>query len=80
MLIKQEKYNIIVSKDKQYNGQFYTAVKTTGIFCLPSCSAKKPFKKNVIFYDTKNEAILKRPQHNQKVGKSDHTQYFTNLK
>ncbi len=57
MLSKQEKYNIIVSKDKQYNGQFYTAVKTTGIFCLPSCPAKKPFQKNVIFYDTKNEAI-----------------------
>ncbi len=56
MLNEQEKYNFIGSKDKRYDGQFYTAVKTTGIFCLPSCRARKPLKKNVIFYDTKDEA------------------------
>ena len=57
MLSGQEKYNFIGSKDKSYDGKFYTAVKTTGIFCFPSCRARKPLQKNVIFYDTKNEAI-----------------------
>ena len=42
MLSNIDKYNIILSRDKNYNGKFYTAVKTTKIFCLPSCRAKKP--------------------------------------
>jgi len=57
MLNKEEKYNFIGSQDTKYNGKFYTAVKTTGIFCLPSCKARKPLEKNVIFYNTKEEAI-----------------------
>jgi len=57
MLNEQEKYDFLGRQDKSYDGQFYIAVKTTGIFCLPSCSAKKPLQKNVIFYDTKEEAI-----------------------
>ena len=50
MLSEQEKYDFMGSKDKKYDGKFYTAVKTTGIFCLPSCRARKPLQKNVIFY------------------------------
>lgn len=50
------KYNIMCSKDSEYNGIFVTAVKTTGIYCMPSCSAKKPNKENVEFYDTIIEA------------------------
>jgi len=57
MLNEKEKYNFIGNKDTKYDGQFYVAVKTTGIFCLPSCRARKPLEKNVIFYDTKKEAI-----------------------
>ena len=57
MLSENKKYNFIGNRDTVYDGLFYTAVKTTKIFCLPSCRAKKPLQKNVIFYDTKNEAI-----------------------
>ena len=57
MLNENEKYNFIGNRDTVYDGVFYTAVKTTKIFCLPSCRARKPLQKNVIFYDTKNEAI-----------------------
>lgn len=57
MINEQEKYDFIGSKNKKYDGVFYTAVKTTGIFCLPSCRARKPLQKNVIFYDTKEESI-----------------------
>jgi methylated-DNA-[protein]-cysteine S-methyltransferase len=57
-LSDDQKYDFIGSKDKKYNGSFFTAVKTTGIYCLPSCSARKPKRENVFFYDTKEEAIL----------------------
>ena len=52
-----EKYNIILEKDASYENIFFTAVKTTGIFCRPSCSARKPKKENVVFYDDIDEAI-----------------------
>lgn len=55
-LSDNEKYNFIGSKNIKYDGVFFTAVKTTGIYCKPSCSAKKPNSENVIFYDTKKEA------------------------
>ena len=57
MLSVQEKYDFVGRRDTKYDGLFYTAVKTTKIFCLPSCRAKKPLQKNVIFYDTKEEAL-----------------------
>lgn len=53
----QEKYNAIGKKDSSYEGIFITAVKTTGIFCRPSCRARKPKRENVIFYDTTQEAL-----------------------
>lgn len=54
----EEKYEAIVNKDSQYEGLFITAVKTTGIFCRPSCTARKPKIENVIFYDDIQGAIL----------------------
>lgn len=54
----QEKYKIILNKDSSYENIFITGVKTTGIFCRPSCPARKPKIENVIFYDSINEAIL----------------------
>lgn len=42
-------YEKVVNKESQYNGKFFTCVKTTEIFCLPSCKAKTPFKKNIEF-------------------------------
>jgi len=53
----EEKYNTIGTKDTEFEGLFITAVKTTGIFCRPSCTARKPKKENVIFFDTTEEAI-----------------------
>jgi AraC family transcriptional regulator of adaptative response/methylated-DNA-[protein]-cysteine methyltransferase len=52
-----EKYNIILNKDASYENIFFTAVKTTGIFCRPSCPARKPKKENVVFYDGIQDAI-----------------------
>ncbi|HEX3435257.1 MAG TPA: methylated-DNA--[protein]-cysteine S-methyltransferase [Pseudacidobacterium sp.] len=47
-----------LSSDSSYDGIFYIAVKTTGIFCLPSCKAKKPLPENVKFFATIKEALF----------------------
>lgn len=52
-------YDAIVNKDTSFEGIFFTAVKTTGIFCRPSCTARKPKKENVEFFRTSKEAISK---------------------
>lgn len=52
-------YQAIIEKDTLFEGMFFTAVKTTGIFCRPSCTARKPKKENVEFFNTSKEAILK---------------------
>lgn len=52
----EDKYEIILSKDKEHDGLFYTAVKTTGIYCVPSCPAKTPKKENVEFFYKSTEA------------------------
>lgn len=46
----------MLSKDASFDGAFYIAVKTTGIFCKPSCHAK-PKPENVLFYGDREEAI-----------------------
>ncbi|HEB63117.1 MAG TPA: methylated-DNA--[protein]-cysteine S-methyltransferase [Gammaproteobacteria bacterium] len=53
----QEKYEVIGRQNALFEGIFFTAVKTTGIFCRPSCRARKPKAENVVFYDTAQEAI-----------------------
>lgn len=47
----EQKYQHLGQKDSQYDGSFFTAVKTTGIFCHPSCRARTPKAENVTFYD-----------------------------
>jgi len=37
-------------RDPAYDGVFFTAVKTTGIYCRPVCPVKSPLTKNVTFY------------------------------
>ena len=54
----EDKYQAIVRKDPEYEGIFITAVKTTGIFCRPVCTARKPKPENVEFYNSPEDAIL----------------------
>ncbi|MDQ4139462.1 MAG: helix-turn-helix domain-containing protein, partial [Bacteroidota bacterium] len=51
-------YQALVAKDVSYEGTFIAAVKTTGIFCRPTCRARKPKRDNVIFFKSTKEAIL----------------------
>jgi AraC family transcriptional regulator, regulatory protein of adaptative response / methylated-DNA-[protein]-cysteine methyltransferase len=52
-----EKYAAIGKKESLYEGSFITAVKTTGVFCRPSCRARKPLAKNVTFYNDAQDAL-----------------------
>src|SRR5690606_28570583 len=45
-----EMHRAYMERDTRYDGIFFTAVRTTGIFCRPSCTAKKPRRENVEFY------------------------------
>ena len=59
MLTRERMYQAIVEKDGTFEGTFITAVKTTGIFCRPTCTARKPKIENVEFFKTASKAILK---------------------
>lgn len=56
-MTENEKYNALVEKNAAYDGAFFAAVKTTGIFCRTTCTARKPKRENVCFYDTVREAM-----------------------
>lgn len=43
-------------RDRAFDGQFIGAVKTTKIYCKPSCPVRHPLRKNVVFYPTAAEA------------------------
>ncbi|WP_036318853.1 AlkA N-terminal domain-containing protein [Microbacterium indicum] len=47
-----ERYRAVSGRDRRFDGQFVTAVRSTGIYCRPSCPARTPFEKNVTFYET----------------------------
>ena len=55
----------MLERDRSYEGVFFTAVRTTGIFCRPTCTARKPLPSNVEFYATTTEALAAgfRPCH-----------------
>lgn len=45
-------YRAVESRDSRFDGVFYTAVRTTGIYCRPSCPARTPKPGNVTFHRT----------------------------
>jgi AraC family transcriptional regulator of adaptative response / DNA-3-methyladenine glycosylase II len=53
-----ERYRVIESRDARFDGRFVTAVRSTGIYCRPSCPARTPKAANVTFYPTSAAAHL----------------------
>ncbi|KAA9393187.1 DNA-3-methyladenine glycosylase 2 family protein [Kocuria coralli] len=47
-----ERYRAVEARDARFDGQFIMAVRTTGIYCRPSCPARTPKRANVTFYAT----------------------------
>jgi AraC family transcriptional regulator of adaptative response/methylated-DNA-[protein]-cysteine methyltransferase len=52
-----EMFRAVLERDTSYEGVFVVAVKTTGIFCRPSCPAKKPRRENVEFFGSASAAL-----------------------
>ena len=53
-----EMYQALVARDSHYEGLFVVGVKTTGIFCRPTCPARKPRPENVEFFPSVRAALL----------------------
>jgi len=45
-------YRAMELRDARFDGRFFTAVKTTGIYCRPVCPTRTPRPENVVFYST----------------------------
>lgn len=56
-MTREEQVNAVKNKDRNYDGKLYIAVKSTKIVCCPSCSSRIPLEKNMVFYDTLEEAL-----------------------
>ena len=52
----QRYWEAVQSRDRSFDGKFFLGVLTTGIYCRPSCPARKPLRRNVRFYETPQEA------------------------
>ncbi len=46
-----------LARDASYNGLFFLGVRTTGIFCRPTCPARKPLPKNVEYFPSARAAL-----------------------
>ncbi len=57
-LTEEIMYQALIDKDSTFEGIFIAAVRTTGIFCRPTCTAKKPKKENVEFFPNTHAAIV----------------------
>jgi len=49
---EDSRYEAVRSRDARFDGEFFFAVETTGIYCRPSCPAVTPKRRNVRFYAT----------------------------
>ncbi len=54
--VDDRRWAAVMARDKQADGSFVTAVATTGIYCRPSCAARRPLRQNVSFFATCAEA------------------------
>jgi len=51
-------YQALVRRDSTYEGIFFVAVRTTGIFCRPTCPARKPAARNVEYFLNTSQALF----------------------
>jgi AraC family transcriptional regulator of adaptative response/methylated-DNA-[protein]-cysteine methyltransferase len=50
-------YEALQNKDSTYDGLFFVGVRTTGVFCRPTCPARKPKEQNVEFFASVRDAL-----------------------
>ena len=52
----EARYRAVVARDTREDGHFVTAVRTTRVYCRPSCPSRTPLARNVSFFATADEA------------------------
>ena len=52
----EERWRAVVEKDRNADSEFFYSVKTTGVYCRPSCSARTPRRENVAFHESREAA------------------------
>ena len=55
-ITRDRRWQAIVNRDRRADGAFYYSVRTTGVYCRPTCAARLPNPKNVRFHRTRDEA------------------------
>ncbi len=55
-MTEAEMWKAVVENDASCDGRFFYAVKSTGIYCRPSCKSKPPRRENIRFFDTARQA------------------------
>ena len=55
-MTQEEMWKAVYENDVSYDGIFFYAVQSTGIYCRPSCKSKKPKRENVCFFVAAEEA------------------------
>lgn len=53
---ENELWDVVISRNREWDGRVVFGVKTTGIYCMPSCPSKRPARSSVLFFATNNEA------------------------
>lgn len=74
MLDEEKCWQAVMDRDPSQDGRFFFGVRTTGIFCRPSCAARRPLRKNVAFFPSPREALqagLRPCRRCHPLGKSD---------
>ena len=50
-------FRALVDKDPSFEGIFFAGIRTTGIFCRPTCAARKPLPENVEYFPRAGDAM-----------------------
>ncbi|MGH9843800.1 MAG: Ada metal-binding domain-containing protein, partial [Blastocatellia bacterium] len=48
--VADRSWQAVVTRDASCDGLFYYAVRTTGVYCRPSCASRQPKRENVLFF------------------------------
>lgn len=46
----EDRWSAVLGREREADGKFYYSVKTTGVYCRPSCAARRPLRENVGFH------------------------------
>src|SRR5271170_3951987 len=51
-----QRWNAVIARDSHFDGEFVFAVSSTGVYCRPSCPARRPRRENAIFFSRPEQA------------------------